>query len=226
MSLTPPPAKVASFRTLDYGPVVQGPAPGAKVLAMGNVYGGGVMENWYALLMVGDEGVTDSGDEPQVVSISFGNSGVHNEAWDWESRQVTSLTHGSAAALFVNTAGNSGSGYGKLMSPAPAAALEAVISTQHGTFSLGISEAVSLPARLNYGGVTSPSSCGTSADATPRVDMVTNGMVGMGAIPLNWTADGTTAFIHWSMSSRAAPIVAQSEGTGHVYLPLVVRNLP
>jgi len=90
---------VAPFYSDTYGSLVQGPAPGARVVAMGNLYAGGSMESWYAFLSAGYDGVAGSGDEPQIVSVSFGEPGVDNDGWDWESRHVTrlGLTHGDDA---------------------------------------------------------------------------------------------------------------------------------
>jgi hypothetical protein len=59
-----PEPRVASFYASTYGPLVQGPAPGAKVIAVGNVYAGGSMDAWYLFAVLGYDGVPDSGDEP------------------------------------------------------------------------------------------------------------------------------------------------------------------
>jgi hypothetical protein len=75
--------RVASFYTTTYGPLVQGPAPGARVMALGDVYSGGSMAAWYRFTVLGYDGVPGSGDEPQIVTATAGSTttaGIGNRA--------------------------------------------------------------------------------------------------------------------------------------------------
>jgi len=208
-----PNSKVASFYDpAIYGPLVQGPAPGAKVIAMGNVYvpDGGSLDAWYLFTVLGYDGVAGSGDEPQIVTLSFGSGGVDNDTWDWESRYIThlNLTYGAASPLFIQSAGNGGPGYGTLVPPKAATGLIVGGSVQYGTYNAwGISETVSLPSRVNSGDVAPFSGRGPGADGTRAVDLVANGMLGTGAYPVNYFKDGTKAYVHWRGTSRSAPVV-------------------
>jgi hypothetical protein len=212
-----PNSRVASFYDPGtYGPLVQGPARGAKVIAMGNVYAGGSLDAWYLFTVLGYDGEPGSGDEPQIVTLSFGSGGVDNDTWDWESRYLTTLNlaYGTDSPLFVQSAGNGGPGYGTLVPPKAATGLIVGASVQYGTYNAwGISETVSLPSRVNSGDVAPFSGRGPGADGTRAVDLVANGMLGTGAYPLNYfhflatPIDGTRAYVHWRGTSRSAPVV-------------------
>jgi hypothetical protein len=212
-----PNIKVASFYDpAIYGPLVQGPARGAKVIAMGNVYAGGSLDAWYLFTVLGYDGEPGSGDEPQIVTLSFGSGGVDNDTWDWESRYLThlNLTYGADSPLFIQSAGNGGPGYGTLIPPKATTGLIVGGSVQYGTYNAwGISETVSLSSRVNSGDVAPFSGRGPGADGTRAVDLVANGMLGTGAYPLNYfhfrasPIDGTQAYVHWRGTSRSAPVV-------------------
>jgi uncharacterized repeat protein (TIGR01451 family) len=208
-----PTAQVASFYNAGtYGPLVQGPAPGAKVIAVGNIYAGGSMDAWYLFTIFGYDGEPGTGDEPQIVTLSFGSSAIDNDVWDWESRYLPylNLTYAEDSPLFITGAGNGGYGYGTLTPPVADTALIVGASTQFGTYNAwGISETVSLPARVNTGDVTSFSARGPGADGTRAVDVVASGIIGTGAYPLNssYVPDGTHGYVHWRGTSRSAPVV-------------------
>jgi hypothetical protein len=206
-------SQVASFYTTTYGSLVQGPAPGARIIAMGDVYEGGSLEAWYSFTVLGYDGLPGTGDEPHLVTLSFGDGSVDNEGWEEESRFLTqlNLAYGSASPLFIHSAGNGGPGYGTNIAPYPATALVVGASTQYGTANVwGISETVSYPQRVNWGDVTSSSGRGPGADGRGAVDLVANGMTGTGGYPLNAerVADGTQAYVHWYGTSRSVPAAA------------------
>ncbi|MFL7810082.1 MAG: S8 family serine peptidase, partial [Anaerolineae bacterium] len=205
-------SRVASFYDpAIYGPPVQGPAPGAKVIAMGNVYApGSSLDAWYTFTVLGYDGVPGTGDEPQVATLSYGSGEVDNDTWDWESRYLTNLnlTYGADSPLFIQSAGNGGPGYGTVNPPKAATGLVVGASVQYGTYNVwGISETVSLPSRVSTGDVAPFSGRGPGADGTRPVDLVANGILGTGAYPLNYFGDGTKAYVHWRGTSRSAPVV-------------------
>jgi hypothetical protein len=208
-----PNSQVASFYDpATYGPLVQGPAPGAKVIAMGNVYAEVMSDAWYAFTVLGYDGLPGTGDEPQIVTLSFGSGEVDNDTWDWESRYLThlNLTYGADSPLFIQSAGNGGPGYGTLIPPKAATGLIVGGSSQYGTYNAwGISETVSAPSRVNFGDVAPFSGRGPGADGTRAVDLVANGMLGTGAYPLNSSLvpEGTRGYVNWRGTSRSAPVV-------------------
>ena len=177
---------------------------------MGNAYEGGSLEAWYTFTILGYDGLPGTGDEPHLVTLSFGGGSIDHEGWDEESRFLTylNLFYGSDSPLFLHSAGNGGPGYGTNIAPYPATALIVGASTQYGTANVwGISETVSYPQRVNWGDVTGFSGRGPGADGRTAVDLVANGMTGTGAYPLNATriTDGTRAYVHWYGTSRSVP---------------------
>ncbi|MBI5564307.1 MAG: S8 family serine peptidase [Chloroflexi bacterium] len=212
---TPEP-RVTSFYTATYGPLVQGPAPAAKIIAIGNVYAGGSIESAYLFIFLGYDGMPHTGDEPQIATLSYGTSGIDNDTYDWESRYITYLARYyeeqagvGAAPLFIHSAGNGGYGNGTLIQPNPLTALTVGAATQYGTINAwGISETVSAPQRVNYGDIVALSDRGPAADGVRAVDLVANGHAGTGAYPLNVNHDGTRAYVHWTGTSRSGPVVA------------------
>ncbi|HZY40664.1 MAG TPA: S8 family serine peptidase [Anaerolineae bacterium] len=187
---TPEP-RVTSFYTTTYGPLVQGPAPSAKIIAIGNVYAGGSIESAYLFAFLGYDGVPHTGDEPQIASLSYGTSSIDNDTYDWESRYVTYLTRyyeeqfgAGTSPLFIHSAGNGGYGNGTLIQPNPLTALTVGAATQYGTINAwGISETISAPNRVNYGDLVALSDRGPAADGVRGVDLVANGHAGTGAFP-------------------------------------------
>ena len=212
---TPEP-RVTSFYTTTYGPLVQGPAPDAKIIAVGNVYAGGALDADYLFMFLGYDGVPHTGDEPQIVSLSYGNSAIDNDGYDWESRYITYLTRyfeeqtgAGAAPLFIHSAGNGGYGAGTLIGPNADVALTVGASTQYGTINAwGISETISAPNRVNYGDVVSISDRGPATDGVRGVNLVANGHAGTGAYPVNSSHNGARAYVHWTGTSRSSPVVA------------------
>ncbi len=212
---TPEP-RVTSFYTTTYGPLVQGPAPAAKIIAVGNVYAGGSIESAYLFTFLGYDGVPHSGDEPQIATLSYGTSSIDNDTYDWESRYITYLTRyyeeqfgAGAAPLFIHSAGNGGHGNGTLIQPSPSVGLTVGAATQYGTLNAwGISETISAPNRVNYGDVVALSDRGPAADGVRGVDIVANGHAGTGAYPVNVSHNGARAYVHWTGTSRSGPVVA------------------
>ncbi|GAB4529680.1 MAG: hypothetical protein Fur0018_16430 [Anaerolineales bacterium] len=206
-----PESRVASFYTATYGSLVQGPAPGAKIIPIGNVYADGAIESAYLFTIVGLDGVPGTGDEPHIVNMSYGDGAVENTGWDWESRFLTQLNldYGAQSPLFVHASGNGGSGYGTLISPSPATGLNVGASSQFGTLNfLGTYETVTLPSRVNYGDILSFSGRGPDAGGARPLDLVSNGMTGSAAYALNGTVNGTLGYVHWYGTSRSAPMVS------------------
>ena len=212
---TPEP-RIPSFYTTTYGPLVQGPAPAAKIMAIGNIYAGGSVDAPYLFTLLGYDGVPHSGDEPLIASLSFGNFRIDNDGYDWESRYIDYLAYSyedqygpGTAPLFIHSAGNGGSGAGTMVGPNPYVALTVGAATQYGTVNAwGISETVSAPDRVNYGDVAAISDRGPAADGVRVINLVANGYAGTGAYPVNNNNDGSRAYVTWTGTSRSSPVVA------------------
>jgi subtilisin family serine protease len=214
--------RIPVFYSLAFGPIVQGPAPGAKLIAMGNVYASGSsIEAHYLFTLLGYDGVPNSGDEPRIVSLSYGSS-VDNDSWDWESRFIDYLNYYfdqqygvGTSPLFIHSAGNGGYDAGTLIQPNAATALNVAASTQYGTaFNASVlPETVSLASRVSYGDIASLSSRGPGANGTRPIDLAANGSVGSVAYPINNSTsiapdDGTQAHVTFQGTSRSAPDTA------------------
>jgi subtilisin family serine protease len=213
-------SRIPVFYNPAFGPIVQGPAPGAKLIAMGNVYASGSsIENHYLFTFLGYDGVPNSGDEPRIVSLSYGSS-VDNDSWDWESRFIDYLNYyydqqygDGTSPLFIHSAGNGSYGTGTLIQPNAATALNVAASTQYGTAinASVLPETVSFASRVSFGDIASLSSRGPGANGTRPVDLAANGSVGAVAYPLNDSNSsntGTKAHVTFQGTSRSAPDTA------------------
>ena len=93
-----------SFKPPYQGPgdgMVQGPARGAKIVSMGNYYAGGYMTDYHLFAAYGYDGIPGSGDEPNIISMSFGSGDVDADGWDFASRFIASLNRRVGAADFL-----------------------------------------------------------------------------------------------------------------------------
>ncbi len=100
-----------------------GMAPGAKIIAVGNFYVGNVY--WSLIYTVyGNDGVPQSGDDPQVVSMSFGSSWYPNPGWDYYSRFYDYIARIlNPTTTYVAAAANDGIGHGTVTPPGAAPAV-------------------------------------------------------------------------------------------------------
>ena len=117
---------------------VQGAAPGAKIIAIGDNYevvndmqG---MYDAYTFLAYGVDGVPNSGDEfVDIVSMSYGDGSVHNDGWDWESRLLSYYNQTFLPnTTFLASSGNGGPGFGTINSPQGNTTVSVGASTQYG----------------------------------------------------------------------------------------------
>ncbi len=202
--------------------IVQGTAPGAKIIGIGDFYNYNGYYPWY-FAVEGYDGVPDTGDEAQIVSNSFG-SGTVNTGWTYSSRLVYQITRSYAPnTTFVVSAGNEGWGYGTVGNPG---ASPGVV-----TVGAGINMAYRwlfgydggepndwqnyyYPDSSWYGDIAGFSSKGPTALGTPDPDVLAAGEFGIGGAPVNYATtswgyvDGTRAWDLWSGTSLAAPVTA------------------
>jgi PKD repeat protein len=174
---------------------VKGTAPEAKIIAIGNFYGGGNELDSYYFAVEGYDGIPGTGDEAHIVSCSFGDSNVIHGGWDYTSRFVDNLTTFYAPGVtFSIASGNGGYGYGTVVSPGS---------------SMGV---VTVGAALNKREteVVYWSNRGPNAVGQVDPDVVSVGVAAYGDIPLNQlgTPNGNNAYQTWSGTSLATPVTA------------------
>jgi subtilisin family serine protease len=183
---------------------VQGMAPDAKIIAVGDVYKFFLGDIYY-FAVEGYDGVPGTGDEAQIVSYSFGSSDIINDGWDFESRRIDEITTSyNPGATFAVGVGNGGFGYGTATSPGSSPGVVSVgASTSYWGF-----EPVNNLAQYNFGDVQPWSNRGPNAIGQVDPDVVTVGAWAAGDLPLNERGDGYTAWETWSGTSLSASATA------------------
>jgi uncharacterized repeat protein (TIGR01451 family) len=204
---------------------VQGAAPGAKIIAIGDNYG--VVNNMqgfydaYTFLAYGVDGQPNSGDEfVDLASMSYGDGSVHNDGWDWESRLISYYNQQYLPnTTFFASSGNGGPGFGTVNSPQGNTVVTVGASTQYGA-STAFGSAVAAE-QINEGDVVHFSGRGPDALGRPDPDVLATGGWGAGNSALNMSAiynyyysggwfpgDGNNAWYEWGGTSRSAPEAA------------------
>jgi subtilisin family serine protease len=190
------------------GGMVQGMAPEAKVIAVGNVYRGGMaIYDSYALITYGLDGRPNTGDEPQIASLSFGFSGGVDSGWDFQSRYLAALQKDNPHLSVVVATGNGGPGYGTVTTPATAPKVISVgAATQYGettTF-----EPISSTAEITWGDIQPWSNRGPSILGNEAPSVLAVGAWGTADDALNYSRNGAIAYNIWGGTSMATPITA------------------
>ncbi len=189
---------------------VLGFAPGAKLIAVGDIYAGGFGYDIYQFVAEGYDGTPDTGDEAQVASASFGYSGVFNDGWDYEARFVELMSYIYMGTAFTVSTGNGGHGFGTVTSPSSSNGVISVGASTSYNKELGV-EGFEDANHSTFGDVQPWSNRGPSTLGMTKPDVVTVGAWATGDGALNsfffsppWTVWGGT-----SLSSPAtAAIVA------------------
>jgi len=203
---------------------VQGPAPGAKIIAIGACYDTvNSMQGFYdayTFLAYGADGEPNSGDEfVDIVSMSYGAGTVHNDGWDWESRLLSYYNENYLnRTTFHASSGNGGHGFGTVNSPQGNTAVTVGASTMYGpSTSFGGALAAD---QFNDGDIVHFSGRGPDTMGRPDPDVVATGGWGAGDTPLNmagiyntffngwFPGDGHNAWYEWGGTSRSSPEAA------------------
>ncbi|HIO86037.1 MAG TPA: hypothetical protein EYN42_01860, partial [Candidatus Poseidoniales archaeon] len=179
---------------------VLGMAPNSELISVADFYAGGSFLDAWRFLAEGYDGVTDSGDEAQIGSFSFGWSNVHNDGTDQMSLYLDWLTRvHSKNTTFLVAMGNGGHGYGTAASP----------GGSHGIISVG---AFSSQAGQSHGGTwgdAAPwSNRGPNSASRLDPDIVTVGWSATGNRGLNDVTNANSAYRTWGGTSLATPIAA------------------
>lgn len=200
-----PPYK-PSYSGVGSGMVV-GPAPQAGIIAVGNFYQGGYFSDFQFFCALGYDGKEETGDEPNVVSMSFGSGSVDDDGWDWESRFIESVhLHLAPDTTWCNSTGNGAPGYGTVNTPGPPSGIAVGACTGYDT--CDSFDSINSPDQILAGDVQGWSCAGPQADGRQGVSVMAHGAWGSGDIPLNEAGDGWTAWESWGGTSRACPEAA------------------
>jgi subtilisin family serine protease len=193
------------YKPAGVGGMVQGIAPGAKIVAIGNIYRSNLaVYNSMLLATLGLDGRPNSGDEPQVASMSFGYSGGWNNGWDYMSRYLLYLSQYNPDLTYMAATGNGGPGFGTVTPPASSPAVIGVgAATQYGettTF-----ESITSTDRITWGDVQPWSNRGPTHMGQPKPDVLAVGAWGTGDVPINMSANGSVAYDVWGGTSMSTP---------------------
>lgn len=179
---------------------VQGMSPDAKIISVANYYAGGSGFDAWRFVAEGYDGQTDTGDEAQIGSFSFGYSSVVDAGSDQNSLYLDWLTRvHSQNTTYLVALGNGGHGYGTIASPGGAAGVVSVGAFSSRTSGWSVS---------TYGESASWSDRGPNSQGRMDPDLVTIGWSATGDVTLNEKVDANTAYRSWSGTSLATPVAA------------------
>ncbi|RUA18386.1 MAG: hypothetical protein DSY55_00280, partial [Clostridia bacterium] len=189
--------------------MVQAAGRDAKLSVNGNVYNTfeSLWNDSFYYAALGYDGIPGTDDDMQIISNSWGFSAVDNDVWDFDSRLIDQIVRHSNPTLSVLfSTGNGASAYGTITGPSPASSIGVGASTEFG--STGTFESIMDVDQINWGDVISFSNRGPAANGSNGVSVTADGAFGSGAIPLNESGDGWTAWESWGGTSRSAPVAA------------------
>lgn len=98
-------------------PKIEGVAPGAKIIPIGNAYSD-LYSSWN-FLVKGYDGEVNTGDEADIITNPYNIEDEQLAGWDDYSRkaEVAMLQNGESNSLFIGSAGYEGPGYGSIVPP-------------------------------------------------------------------------------------------------------------
>jgi len=187
--------------------MVQGGGKDAKLVANGNFYVSVDINEPYIFAALGYDGTPGTGDDIQIVSNSWGNSGIHNDGWDYDSRSIDVIQRFVAPNMSVLfSTGNGAPGYGTMAPPSPVLGINVGASTLYG--STTTFDSITDTDQIVYNDVQSWSNRGPSAQGGNGVHVLANGAWGAGDLALTETLDGWNAWESWGGTSRSTPVAA------------------
>lgn len=197
----------ASAPSFAVGGMVQGAAPKASVMDMGNFYASFLADDHYLVAALGYDGVPESGDEVQITSNSYGNFTQMWGGWGYTGRLITALNLSIApSTAYLFSGGNEGPGYGPQEGEGGPTIIKVGTSTQFGSTNwdsiMGIDQIV-------YGDPSSFGAKGPNRDGSAGLDILANGGRGAGDEGLNYYGfNGAESWATWGGTSRSAPVAA------------------
>lgn len=182
--------------------MVQGPARGARIIAMGPGLSG-FETDFQLVCALGYDGLPNTGDEPNIVNQSYVYY-AEAEGWDFYSRFIDWLNRTIAPeTAWVKGVGNSGPGYGTVF---PQIAFNTIKVGACTTFDTGnVFDSIQSMTQVLSGEIASFSSLGLLSDGQQGVNLVANGSSVSGDRPLNAVHDGWKAWSSFSGTSLAGP---------------------
>ncbi len=98
--------------------MVNGGGKNVGLVAAGNFYVSVDENEGHLFAALGYDGFPDTEDDVQIISNSWGNSGTHNDGWDYHSRSVDTILRWVNPTLSdMNSTGNGAAGYGTVTCP-------------------------------------------------------------------------------------------------------------
>ena len=192
--------------------MVQGGGKEVRLTSNGDGYTtASAFTDGFIFAALGYDGEAGTGDDIQIISNSWGSSGVVNDGWDYESRLYDLIERVLNPHLVEgNSSGNYGSGYGTVTSPGANLAISVGASTLYGSTG-GTFETPAERDQILYGDLQSFSSSGPTAQGETGVAVLADGAWGAGDIPLTEAlfrggADGWSAWESWGGTSRSTPV--------------------
>ncbi|UCD91909.1 MAG: S8 family serine peptidase [Methanobacteriota archaeon] len=190
---------------------VIGFAPDVKLVSVANIYFSNFYDGWY-FAVEGYDGVRDTGDEPQIVSNSFGFANIDYAGFDFKSRFLDWLVNEYAdkKLTFTFSAGNSGYGYGTVSTPASSPGVITVGASSD--FFYRHLSGLEDGAHPTHGDIPAESARGPTMMGEPDPDILANGRMAFGSVALNQVDyrpyDGSQATNLWAGTSLSSPGVA------------------
>jgi hypothetical protein len=177
-----------------------------QLISAGDFYSLGGSDAFY-FAALGYDGVAGTEDDTQIMSNSWGSSAIHNDGWDALSREIDAIVRVLNPSLLVlSSSGNGAPGFGTTGQPSPAAGMTIGASTEYG--STGSFDSIVSVDQITHGDVASFSGRGPGARGDTGVNLLGNGSVGSGAVPLNEAFSGASSWETWAGTSRSTPVVA------------------
>jgi subtilisin family serine protease len=187
------------------GGMVYGMAPGAGIIQVGNVYASYAdLYDAIQFAIAGYDGIPGTGDEADIVNMSFSISTEDADGWDFLSRYIAYLNETVAPrTTFVAAIGNGGPGYGTVSSPGGSSSVVTVgAATLYGsTDAFGPIHSAD---QILYGDIQQWSDRGPSSLGQIKPEVAAVGAWATGDVPIY--GSGEYAWGTWGGTSLSAPI--------------------
>ncbi|HEX9907930.1 MAG TPA: S8 family serine peptidase [Thermoplasmata archaeon] len=207
-------AALATGETM--GSQLMGMAPDAKLIAIPFTYD--VIASWL-FAEFGADGTSNSGDEANIVSNSYGwSTGAIDAGYGFLDAYASLISDWGGATLWCWSTGNGGPGYGTVHPVDDFRSIHVGAgTTQQYRYQLGMEYDY---AHTKYGDVAPFSNSGPTRTGKLNAEIIASGMYSMEPAPLNtwdytgWIGDGSVHFQLGSGTSHATPTVAGGAALG------------
>lgn len=187
--------------------MVNGGGKNVGLVASGNFYLSVDENEGYLFAALGYDGFPGTDDDAQIISNSWGDSGTHNDGWDYNSRSTDMILRWVNPTLSdMNSTGNGAPGYGTVTSPGAALTVGVGASTLYD--STDVFDRPVSKDQFNFNDSMSWSNRGPTAQGENGVSVLANGAWGAGDLAVNQILDGWKAWNTWGGTSRSAPVAA------------------